>query len=171
MPEEATLVLIKSDKGSAELAASRPALDIKSRQLLILADGARSLGQIQALRPSLDVYRLAGALVTDGFLNDPAGVLPTTRPAPEPNQLAPDVPPSIEPDRLAQVQALMIDSARQHLGLLGGEIIAEIAQSRTLPQIRNCVAQWHMALRQSRHGKKNTQQLLDSVQQLLKEHA
>lgn len=171
MPETASLVLLKADKGLKELASSRPTLDIKSRQVLILADGERSLGEIQVLRPSLDVRELAGALVADGFLQDPTGLLPTARIAPVPDHVTPDAPPAIESDRLTQIKALMIDSARQHLGLLGGEIIAEIAQSRTLPQIRNCVAQWHMALRQSRHGKKNTQQLLDSVQQLLKEHA
>ena len=130
MPETATLVLLKADKGLKELASSRPTLDIKSRQVLILADGERSLGEIQVLRPSLDVRELAGALVADGFLHDPTGLLPTARIAPVPDHVTPDAPPPIEPDRLTQIKALMIDSARQHLGLLGGEIIAEIARSR-----------------------------------------
>lgn len=170
MPENATRMLIKSEKGAAELAATRPSLDFKSRQLLILADGVRSLGQIQALRPSLDIYGLADALVAAGFLQAPSGApsVAIAAPAsPTPSRRAPEAPLPMDPDRLAQAQTLMIAAARQHLGLLGGEIIAEIARSSSEAQMRNCVAQWHMALRQSRHGKESAQQLLDSVHQLL----
>lgn len=154
-----TTALTKSGKGLAELASGTFGLDLKSRQVLILADGLRTLQQLQQLRPGLDVAGIVQRLGAEGYLT---GNWPAATPAANTQPIAESVP--LAPETLAQVQAIIIDSTRSHLGLLGGDLIRKVQAARSLEQLKGCIAQWNMALRDSRLGRAVADQYLSEVQ-------
>lgn len=151
--------LAKSEKGLAELASGAFGLDLKARQVLILADGRRTLQQLQQLRPGLDVASIVQRLGAEGYLT---GVLAAATPVASTQAIAASA--TLAPETLAQVQAIIIDSTRSHLGLLGGDLIRKVQAARSLEQLKGCIAQWNMALRDSRLGRAVADQYLCEVQ-------
>ncbi len=163
-------LLTKSAKGLAELANSVGNLDLRSRQVLILADGQCTLERMKQLRPNLDVQAIVAKLVAEGYLNGDAPAAPTAPPRPQtppPVASAPVQETPLPPEKLAQVREIMIESTRSYVGILGSDIIRRIDAAQSLVQIKGCIAQWNMALRESRGGKQVADQHLREVHLML----
>lgn len=158
-------LLTKSAKGLAELASKDYRLDLRSRQVLILADGLCTLVRMQQLRPNLDVQTIAAKLVAEGYLNGgPPSIAPRI-PPPAAKDQGQDIP--LPPEKLAIVREIMTESTRNHIGLLGGDILRRVDTAHSLIQLKGCIAQWHLALRDSRGGKPVADQHLREVHLVL----
>jgi hypothetical protein len=156
--------LTKSAKGYAELADHHFGLDFKARQLLILADGQRCLSDLQHLRPNIDAIGMGTRLISEGFLIATDGrhlVIPQATP----HQAPP--PPAIDQDQLEKARTLMLESINTHLGILGAALRNKAHTAQNATEIVGCIAQWHMALRDSRHGRPFADQYLQEIRQLL----
>ena len=154
-------LLTKSAKGLAELANGVYRLDLRSRQVLILADGQCTLERMQQLRPNMDVRTIADKLVAEGYLNGDS---------PPPPQLvthAKEQEPPLPPEKLAIVRNIMAESTRNYIGILGSDILRRIDTVQSLVQLKGCIAQWNMALRDSRGGKQVADQHLREVHLVL----
>lgn len=159
----ASVLLTKSLKGLAELAGGNFELDLRSRQILILADGQCSLEYMQQLRPNLDVAGIAKRLLTEGYLVTQGSELSTSTPKAK----TPPAASTIEPDRLAKARAIMTESTRTYIGILGTELLRKTGEAQTAVEIKKCIAQWHMALRESRLGRAVADEQLHEVYRLL----
>ncbi len=88
VPTEFSLdtVFAKSGKAHAELRERRHGLNARLRQLLILTDGKRTVGELARWLPDLDVAESLGALEREGYvaraLGDAAPVMPGWEPLP-----------------------------------------------------------------------------------------
>lgn len=155
----ASLPLKKTALGLTELSGAVFNLDLKSRQLLILADGKRTLDCIKQLRPNMDVHGIATRLMSDGYLhgealiNKPLIQIPT----------APTEEKPVSVEGLNQAKNIMIETTRTYVGIMGEELIRKIDAANNLTQIKKCIAQWNMAMRDSFKGKQAANQHLLEV--------
>lgn len=157
--------LKKTTLSLTELSGSSFNLDLKSRQLLILADGKRTVECIKQLRPNMDVHGIAMRLIVDGYLVGANGdqlienhlnrQLLSTKAAPEERQ--------ISEESINQAKAIMIETTRRYIGIMGGDLVHKISGAKSLIQIRKCIAQWNMAMRDSFKGKSAANQHLQEV--------
>ena len=162
-----SVLFTKSAKGLAELADKAYRLDLRARQVLILADGQCTLARMQQLRPNLDVPAIAAKLLAEGYLTggpSPVASQPQT-PPPAAHGQEQDTP--LPPEKLATVREIMIESTNSYIGILGGDIIRKVDRAQSLIPLKGCIAQWNMALRDSRGGKLVADQYLREVHLVL----
>lgn len=161
----AALPLKKTTKGLTELAGAVYSLDLKSRQLLILADGQRGLEQIQQLRPNLDVHGIAQRLIAEGYLTG-GDVEPHAAAHRNESLLLSQAiteEPTLSEEAIVQAKSIMIETTHRYVGILGSDLIRKISEAQSPIQIRNCIAQWNMAIRDSRQGRAVADQHLKEV--------
>ncbi|SFZ76888.1 hypothetical protein [Chitinimonas taiwanensis] len=168
----------KTPLGHSEIAQRSQGLPALARRLLILVDGAKTLAQLSALSGAgAQTDSLLQALHADGFIEamQPGGAasaavqpgpVTATIPAPAPAAPAP-AQPAISNAQLQLVKRLMLDSSRDYLGLMGVEIQARIEQAQDALALRNCLARWSLALRESRQGSQLAAPYLAQVKALL----
>lgn len=168
----------KTPLGHSEIAQRSQGLPALARRLLILVDGAKTLAQLSALSGAgAQTDSLLQALHADGFIEamQPGGAasaavqpgpVTATIPAPAPAPPAP-AQPAISNAQLQLVKRLMLDSSRDYLGLMGVEIQARIEQAQDALALRNCLARWSLALRESRQGSQLAAPYLAQVKALL----
>lgn len=170
----------KTPLGHSEIAQRSQGLPALARRLLILVDGAKTLAQLSALSGAgAQTDNLLQALHADGFIEvtQPDGAanataqpspVTATIPAPAPAAPAPaPAQPAISNAQLQLVKRLMLDSSRDYLGLMGVEIQARIEQAQDALALRNCLARWSLALRESRQGSQLAAPYLAQVKALL----
>jgi len=86
MPLAPTSILIKTEDGREALAARRSNMQMRQRHLLILIDGARTVGQLhQLLSDWPDVDALLAGLQQAGMIHVLSGALPAKAPAAGPS--------------------------------------------------------------------------------------
>lgn len=165
----------KTPAGIDEITARSRGLAPRLRRLLILVDGQRDDAELAALLGDTTVAEQLAALEAAGLIAPdpatPAG--PTTRTAPNiPATPAPTPPPAavlpaLSPQQLERAKALMSDSVVRYLGVLGRPLLASIAGALDSGTLRTVSAAWHMALRESRHGRAEADLLLHTLRELL----
>lgn len=168
------LLFRKTPLGHSEIAQRSQGLPALARRLLILVDGAKTLAQLSALSGAgAQTDSLLQALHADGFIEvtQPGG---TANAAPQPSPVRATIPapaapaqPAISNAQLQLVKRLMLDSSRDYLGLMGVEIQARIEQAQDALALRNCLARWSLALRESRQGSQLAAPYLAQVKALL----
>jgi hypothetical protein len=160
----ASPIYTKSPKGLAELVSRQHNLDLKSRQILILIDGRNTVAHIQQMRPGLDVQAIVVRLLEEGFLEgevDERDAPPGS--ATTPADIAIPEPIFVAPEKLDEARKIMLESSRQYIGILGADLLHKLSVAQDAAQIRNCISQWNMAMRDSRQGKTAVDQLLRKV--------
>lgn len=164
----------KTPLGHSEIAQRSQGLPALARRLLILVDGAKTLAQLSALSGAdAQTDSLLQALHADGFIEamQPGGAASTAaQPRPVTATLNPPAAPAqpaISSAQLQLVKRLMLDSSRDYLGLMGVEIQARIEQAQDALALRNCLARWSLALRESRQGSQLAAPYLAQVKALL----
>jgi hypothetical protein len=70
---------------------------------------------------------------------------------------------------LDAVRRYMVGAARTHLGLLAEEVVARIERAADVGQLRGVVGHWHMALRDSKHGRAAAGDCLREVREALRQ--
>ena len=166
----------KTPLGHSEIAQRSQGLPALARRLLILVDGAKTLAQLSALSGAgAQTDSLLQALHADGFIEvtQPGGAAnATAQPSPVTATIhtpvaQAQVQPAISNAQLQLVKRLMLDSSRDYLGLMGVEIQARIEQAQDALALRNCLARWSLALRESRQGSQLAAPYLAQVKALL----
>ncbi|MBM3116920.1 hypothetical protein [Jeongeupia naejangsanensis] len=169
-----TLVYRKTALGQAEIDSRNLGLTARARRLLILIDGQRSLADIAAvlghaeLAPLLAELGHAGCIASDDDQPTPE---PTAAPAPPaPARPAATQQPrpveALDPIRIVKAKELMTESTQAFLGLMGRGLISEIEAVSDTPALRNAIARWNMALRESRKAGPYADEFVQAVKVL-----
>lgn len=153
-------VYSKTGKALEELTERRYGLKAKARQLLVLLDGNRPLGELSGMMSSQELRGLLHDLREGGFIErqiaggPPKAIQPIqVFPAGHSNLIAEQAPePPLDPVRLTRTKAYLIETSQQHLGLMAAKLQQEIAQADDATQLRSALAHWNMAIRESLAG-------------------
>lgn len=157
-------VFFKTEKAVEELSLRNHGLRPKARQILVLLDGKRALSALAALISTADLHPLLIELKTSGFISEqPAAISPAT-PAPRTET---EANIALDPVRLTRAKAYLIEISQQHLGLLASKLQREIAEANDNASLRNALAHWNMALRESRSGASVASPCLKKVHEIL----
>jgi hypothetical protein len=164
-------------------------LNLRQRQVLIMIDGKRSQDDLEKHLNHLDVAEIVADLKKLGYIHDPttpvakADVTATPTLAPL-DQVAPLAQPvfteaavlamaqpaqesTIDPEQATVLKDILLSSAKEYLGIMGQSITQKIEAAQSLEQLKACVSQWHMAIRESKLGKPVAGVLMEQVQQML----
>lgn len=152
-------VFTKTAKGRNEVAQRSPGLNIRQRQVLILIDGVKQLHAINKILPETELVRIVDFLQQEELI--------ALQQAPAAGRVSPEITPAKftdDPAQIAAIKQLLADTAREYLGLLSADIRRRIDQARDAAQLLSVLGQWHMALRQSKHGGAYAGQYLVSIE-------
>lgn len=147
-------VFCKTPKALEELADRRHGLRAKARQLLVMLDGSKPLGSLQAPMSTHELHTLVQELKGSGFISHHTGDTPLPAVI-EPIRIATPAPAATEaldPVKLTRAKAYLIEISQQHLGLMAAKLQREIAEAGDTVSFRAALAHWNMALRESRTG-------------------
>jgi len=147
-------------------------LSARERSVLIVVDGQKQCAALSSFLPmkalapileQLEKLELIHAVATPPAGRDVAAeAVVAAAPAPvspSPTPVAPaDVPvpaPSTAamPAHLAQARATMISTAESCLGLLAADVVRQIKAAEGKEQLQRALANWHMAMQASKHGR------------------
>jgi hypothetical protein len=152
-------VYVKTGKGRDEV--TRRALNLNGRQrsVLIMLDGRKSCAALAPLMPAGQVAAIVGELLALGLIAPCGGTAPAQT----------TTEPIVDDAGLDRVKRYMVGAARTHLGLLAEEVVARIERAADAGQLRGVVGHWHMALRDSKHGRAAAGDCLREVREALRE--
>jgi len=146
-----------SELGRQSLTAGTVAISGKQRQILRLIDGSRRLDQLAVMLPGRDVPAELADLMTHGLVLPPPGLVPTPR----------ETARRPLPEGWRAAMIFMKDQASQAMGVMAGPILALLDGADNADAARHAVARWHMAMRESRHGRENADNQLTVVTRML----
>ncbi|AOY00044.1 hypothetical protein [Jeongeupia sp. USM3] len=170
-------VYSKTAVGQAEIDARSLGLSARARRLLILIDGRRTLADIAAALGHAGLAPLLAELQAQGCIAAPdqsgiATEAPVT-PAPSPAPVAPAAATqqprpidAVDPIRIVKAKELMTESAQTFLGLMGRGLISEIEAVSDTTTLKNAIARWNMALRESRKAGPYADEFVQAVKVL-----
>jgi hypothetical protein len=143
-------VFTKTAKGRNEVAQRSPGLSSRQRQVLILIDGVKQLHTIGKILPETEFVRIVDFLQQEEMI-----MLQQTSETERVSQGAAKALPMVLTDdraKIAALKRLLSVTARNYLGLLSVDIERRIDEAQAAAQLLSVLGQWHMALRQSKHG-------------------
>jgi len=169
----------KTPAGLAEINAENRALNVRQRQILILIDGKRSSEDLQAGLKNTNVSEILLELQRLGFIRlveqkssipeqdesaIPAEVITT------PTAYTLDTEIHLNEDQVNTVKQILLSSTDEYLGIMGRSMKSTIITATGYLQIKACVSQWHMAMRESKLGRVVAGNLMEQVQATMKTH-
>ena len=172
-----TTVYAKTGKGRQEIEGRMYGLTAKERRILILVDAQRDAAEIIAAVGLMnEADALFARLHKDGFVHlvgretthvnvqSQAIRAPTIFPV-ELGKATPSCPVDVE--ALALIKQIMAKATNEHLGLLGVDMVRRIDLANDADSIKSCIANWNMAMRQSRSGRDCVDKQLSQIELLL----
>lgn len=139
-------VFAKTARGRAEVAARSAGLKSRQRTLLIMLDGQKRLRDIAGPAAG-ELGETVRQLLALGLIAPAGGAAPAPPSKPDPQAaLAASA-------KLAEIKALMTDSAQTCLGLMAADVVRRVQGARDEAELLSVVGHWHMAMRDSKHGR------------------
>ena len=149
----------KTVKGRDEVTRRALKLNGRQRSVLIMLDGRKSCAALAPLMPAGQVAAIVGELLALGLIAPCDGSAAAHTGA----------APIISDAGLDRIRRYMVGAARTHLGLLAEDVVARIERAGDAGQLRGIVGHWHMALRDSKHGRAAAGDCLRAVRDALRE--
>lgn len=164
-------ILIKTEKGQQEISALCNRLSPRKRRILVVIDGNKDINALTSMFSAVDqldeIKEIFGFLLHHGFIAiarksaetfdhlaalhapslpqmTPVKILEITQK--QNNNLTQDN------QLIQEIKDFMINATRNHLGLLGSQLIQRIERSDNADQLMSTVAHWHLALQDSKKG-------------------
>lgn len=158
-------IYVKTGKAHEEMIDRRHGLRPKARQVLIMLDGARTVGMLTAVIAGFELPQILQELERTGFIAPLSTETVQQVPHLEAITLT-AAPEEVDPLALLEIKLLMQESIQQNLGLLGADLKKQVAAIRDAAGLRATMARWHMALRESRKGADSADELLQKARAL-----
>lgn len=160
------IVYVKSEKAVKEFEQGNRSLSLRHRQLLIMVDGRRSDGDLAKSFGTSDVIQMLMDLEKLGYLlNSNAANKPISS-AKNSNE-SKVLEQSLSQEHLVFIKTFMAQEAQLQLGLMSRGIEGKIAAVQDAESLKSCIAQWHMAIRDSRNGRTVADKLMERLAHLL----
>lgn len=161
-PSFRDVVFAKTAAGQSELARRTSQLSGQQRSLLIVIDGKRDYNALQRIIPEKLLEAGLYALRDLELIATPA-VSDAGHGEPEKEAKKHGVDP------FRQAKQLMMHSAEGYLGPMAGALVRQIAAANDEKQVRSAMGHWHMAMRESKYGRADVNELIVRVSALLHE--
>lgn len=149
---------VRTPAGEACLADNDARLAGRQRQLLRLVDGARRVAQIAVMMPGRDLAAALVELHAQGLVAAQGAAIRVASTGIETTAL---------PARWREALEFMKTHAVDAMGLMAQPVVQRLEQVRDSAAARGAVARWHMALRESRHGRAQADARLQVVTEIL----
>jgi len=132
--------------------------------VLILIDGQRSRDEISQLLRIPNFDTVIDELLAQALIIDPSQPSGTTQP------VVPEVSPTpLDDISIAIIRHIITSSSDAHLGIMGRPFKQRIMSAIHIHDIKACVSQWHMAMRESKSGRNVANALLSEIQVTLQQ--
>lgn len=193
-------VFIKTPKGRDEVARRSFGLNPRQRRVLIVMDGTKNLSTMSEVIPKQELNEIISFLTKESFItlaedqadarsSMPADPLPdrasekekTSLAANDPVLKAAPLPASFssssamtltqDAEKIREIKDFMTTTATTYLGLMAASLIHRIETAKEASTLMSTVGQWHMALRESKHGNRFATPYLEQVTAALSEKA
>jgi len=167
----------KTEKGLAVLRQQKRTLSLHMRQVLVLVDGRHTARELIQQFSHIQFGQALYDLIMDGYVKlmqdtaksdgEPIGVsggnLIVQAISPSPAQ-----PSAIQQTNLpyAEIQQIMLESSTRFLGVMAANMQDKIKAANKPQQLKAAIAQWSLALRESRHGQAHAETYLHMVKSL-----
>lgn len=173
------MIYQKTALGQQEINLNARVLNFRQRQILIMIDGKRSLDELSKFFNNVDVPEILTDLEKQGYIH--SAINNTNSAASSNNNIGltiqqPAAPTAITSDSgeiaLSENQVLIIKdiintSCDEYLGMMGRPIKLKVEAAGNYAQLKACISQWHMAMRESKAGREPAGFLMEQVQQTL----
>lgn len=159
-------VFVKTAKGVEEMEQRTYRLPLKTRQVLIMADGKRDLTTLSGMVAVPDVEFILEQLVEGGFLSSSATSIQTVVAI-----AATSNPPESEPstdsdDKVQAARSFIINTTQSIVGVFGSGLIEQARKAKTLDELRRLERNWSEVIL-SEAGKKHGAELKAHLAKLL----
>lgn len=169
----------KTEKGLAVLRQQKRTLSLHMRQVLILVDGRHTARELINQFAHINFGQAMYDLIMDGYVKlmqekptqqaEPVGmsggslIVQPIAPSKQPNhELSEDLP------ALNEIKQIMHESAARFLGVMAANMHTKIDAIHTAAQLKTAIAQWSLALRESRHGQAHAETYLKMIKSIAK---
>jgi len=178
------MVYEKSALGFNEFITDKRTLGVRERQVLLLVNGVRNLDDLEKFFKKELLTETIKKLESEGYIYLPVEQQQIQQLLQQ-QQLQQqassafhttlsflDTPNSAEPIcpiKLATVKTILIEAADDYLGIMGRGIKARIEACNNEESLRQCISNWHMAMRESKLGRESASFLMEQIHQTLEE--
>lgn len=152
---------VKSPKGIEEMTSRCHGLPQRSRRLLIMVDGKRTMSAIAALFADEDVRPLLDNLITEGF------VAPLPAPATPTAIHAVPAAPIDDAKRFEMARNFMMNTVNAFVGIAGSSLLTRLERASGLEELRPHYEGWREAILLSTDGRKQIADLETRLAALL----
>ncbi len=179
-------VFSKTEKGRDEVAKRCFGLSPLQRRVLILMDGAKKFSALLEMIPERDLDEIVSYLVAQEFISSASPVQTSktdikvpmsmhigktmqvsAESSAKPQHLSPISALHVEliqdPAKIREIKDFMISTTTTYLGLMSADMIHRIERAKEAAGLLSIAGQWHMALRESKHGNRFAGAYLDQV--------
>jgi hypothetical protein len=170
----------KTPAGLAEISAQNRLLNVRQRQILILIDGKRSSEELQASLKSTNVLEILLELQKLGFVllvgkkssvDQHDDNITQVEVIKTPTAYTLDTAIHLNEYQVNTVKQILLKSTDEYLGIMGRNMKSTIHSATGYQEIKACVSQWHMAMRESKLGRVVAGSLMEQVQATMRTHS
>lgn len=160
-------VYAKTPKGLEEMVQRCHGLSRRDRQILIMMDGRRTLGELARLVVHSDHEQVVANLLADGFIALRTQAASGAKPAPAPGSAPAVPPPRDDGQRIEMARNFMVGTLRTFLGSSCSSLVEQLDACDQLEQLRQKYAAWRQAMALTREGRKDLPDLEKRLASLL----
>ena len=150
-------VFTKTARGRVEVTDRSAGLNGKQRSVLIMLDGRKSMRDIATLLPQDEIARIVEILLERELIAPWAEAVPSSA-APRMPAIAgiarSDSENHKDAAKLLRTKTLMTDSAVTYLGLMASDVVRRVQDASDEIELISVIGHWHMAMRESKYGRK-----------------
>ena len=168
------MVYEKSTLGYNEFINEKRTLNVRERQVLLLANGVRNIDDLEKFFKKDHLIETIQKLESHGFIQ-PFNIMLSSQHLKTNRSTFTTLPffnaetatPPIPPTKFSAVKTILTTATDDYLGLMGRSIKERITKCDSEADLKNCISSWHMAMRDSKLGRESTDFLMEQIHQTL----
>ena len=157
-------VFTKTEIAIEEIKGNTRRLGARDRQVLVMVDGKRTQESLENFFVHYDVKDILSKLTNSLFIE----TIERQHQRLNQNKATNDQAFTqlsqqyifLDAQVLRPIQSLLIETTRQHLGILGKDLIAKIENIKEYDELMSFMSKWHMAMRESKTGRYEVSELM-----------
>ena len=164
-------VFAKTEIAIEEIKGNTRTLNARHRQVLVMVDGKRTQDSLENFFVHYDVPDILNKLASNQFVETIEQQIRRLNQLKAANDLSYSKSIGnriiLEPKVLWPIQILMAENTKQHLGILGKNLITKIDAIEEYDELMSFMSQWHMAMRESKTGRYEISELMLQVSSMI----
>lgn len=160
----------KSVLGTNEFINEKRTLHFKERQVLLLINGKRTLEDLMQFFKKELLMETLLKLEQDGYIQQPQYIqveAKATAVSSIPLFYKNSSAPPIHPAKISLIKSILIEATDDYLGLFGRNLRERIKECNNEVDLKSCMSNWHMAMRESKLGRESASYLMEQIHQIV----